>query len=91
MIDTNGSVKLCCVAENPTKKESGTHMNVRVDGHTLSELWNDQYIQNVRQRMIEGKEIKDCGQCYRKERRGEYSFRQRANENYNTINDPSYS
>ena len=89
MIDTNGSVKLCCVAEDPTKKESGTHMSVRVDGHTLSELWNDPYMQNVRQRMIEGKEIKDCGQCYRKERRGEYSFRQRANESYNTINDPS--
>ena len=78
MIDTNGAVKLCCVAVDPTKKELGKHMTVKKKN--LSELWNDPYMQAVRQRMLEGKQVQDCGQCYRKERRGEYSFRQRANE-----------
>ena len=78
MIDTNGSVKLCCVAEDPTQKEHGQHMTVTKN--KLSTLWNDPYMQNVRKRMLDGKQVKDCGQCYRKERRGEYSFRQRANE-----------
>lgn len=78
MIDTNGAVKLCCVAEDPTTKESGNHMSVK--NKNLSELWNDPYMQSVRQRMLNGQQVKDCGQCYRKERRGEYSFRQRANE-----------
>ena len=78
MIDTNGAVKLCCVAEDPTTKESGNHMSVK--NKNLSELWNDPYMQSVRQRMLNGQQVKDCGQCYRKERRGEYSFRQQANE-----------
>ncbi len=78
MIDTNGAVKLCCVAEDPTVKDEGRHMTVK--DKNLSELWNDPYMQDVRRRMLEGKYVKDCGQCYRKERRGEFSFRQRVNE-----------
>ena len=78
MIDTNGAVKLCCVAEDPTVKDTGRHMTVK--DKNLSELWNDPYMQDVRRRMLEGKYVKDCGQCYRKERRGEFSFRQRVNQ-----------
>ena len=52
MIDTNGAVKLCCVAEDPTTKESGNHMSVK--NKNLSELWNDPYMQSVRQRMLNG-------------------------------------
>lgn len=84
MIDTNGSVKLCCVAEDPTQKPHGAHMSVK--RKNLSELWNDPYMQDVRRRMLDGKQVKDCGQCYRKERRGEYSFRQRANEDITSEN-----
>ena len=85
MIDTNGAVKLCCVAEDPTKKEHGQHMTITKN--KLSNLWNDPYMQDIRQRMLNGKMVKDCGQCYRKERRGEYSFRQRVNEGMQ-IKDP---
>ena len=84
MIDTDGSVKLCCVADSPTKKETGKHMHV--SKHKLSYLWNDPYMVNVRQRMLEGKQVKDCGQCYRKERRGEFSFRQKANQDWELDN-----
>ena len=80
MIDTNGAVKLCCVAEDPTKKDHGKDMDVQRSN--LSTLWNSVYMQNVRERLLEGKQVKDCGQCYRKERRGEYSFRQRANKDW---------
>ena len=57
MIDTNGSVKLCCVAEDPTQKEHGQHMTVTKN--KLSTLWNDPYMQNVRKRMLDGKQVKD--------------------------------
>ena len=80
MIDTNGAVKLCCVAEDPTTKDHGKNMDVTQSN--LSTLWNSDYMQNVRERLLEGKQVKDCGQCYRKERRGEYSFRQRANKDW---------
>jgi len=82
MVDTNGAVKLCCVAEDPTTKDHGSHMQVQK--HGLSELWNNQYMQDIRSRLLDGKQVKDCGQCYRKERRGEYSFRQRANSDWAT-------
>ena len=80
MIDTNGAVKLCCVAEDPTVKDHGKSMNVT--DTDLSSVWNNDYMQNVRKRLLEGQQVKDCGQCYRKERRGEYSFRQRANQDW---------
>ena len=74
MIETDGDVKLCCIAETPTSKETGKHMNI--NRNKLSELWNDPYMQDIRRRMLEGKQVKDCGQCYRKEREGERSMRQ---------------
>ena len=80
MVDTNGAVKLCCVAVDPTKKELGKHMTVKKKNP--SELWNDPYMQTVRQRLLEGKQVQDCGQCYQRERRGEYSSRQRANRDW---------
>jgi MoaA/NifB/PqqE/SkfB family radical SAM enzyme len=80
MVDTDGSVKLCCIAETPTKKPEGSHMHV--SKNKLSDLWNDPYMVNVRQRMLNGEQVKDCGQCYRKEKRNEFSFRQKANNDW---------
>ena len=84
MVETNGDVKLCCIAESPTQKESGQHMNI--NKHKLSELWNDPYMQSVRQRMLDGKQVKDCGQCMRKEREGEKSMRQIINPGWQVDN-----
>ena len=84
MVETNGDVKLCCIAESPTLKESGQHMNI--NKHKLSELWNDPYMQSVRQRMLDGKQVKDCGQCMRKEREGEKSMRQIINPGWQVDN-----
>jgi len=80
MIETDGDVKLCCIAETPTKKETGKHMNI--NKNKLSELWNDPYMQDIRRRMLEGTEVRDCGQCYRKERDGERSMRQVINPDW---------
>jgi len=80
MIDTNGAIKLCCVAGDPTMKPTGQNMNV--NKQSLSDAWNSEYMVSVRERLINGQQVKDCGQCYRKERFGEYSFRQRANHDW---------
>ena len=57
MIDTNGAIKLCCVAEDPTlpnkygeQKTEGQSMSVQKS--SLSEAWNSEYMQSVRERMI---------------------------------------
>ena len=87
MIDTNGAIKLCCVAEDPTLpnrfgdvKSEGQAMHV--DHTSLSKAWNSQYMTSVRERMISGKQVMDCGQCYRKEREGQSSFRIKANKDW---------
>ena len=87
MVDTNGSIKLCCVAEDPTlankygeHKTEGQNMTVR--NSSLSEAWNSEYMESVRERMISGRQVKDCSQCYRREKQGQYSFRQRANDDW---------
>ena len=87
MIDTNGAIKLCCVAEDPTApdkfgdiKPAGQQMHVKKQ--SLSTAWNSEYMISVRERLTQGKQVADCGQCYRKERNGEFSFRQRANRDW---------
>ena len=87
MVDTNGSIKLCCVAEDPTlpnkygiQKTEGQDMTVR--NSSLSNAWNSEYMESVRERMINDRQVKDCGQCYRREKQGQYSFRQRANNDW---------
>ena len=87
MVDTNGSIKLCCVAEDPTlpnkygeQKTEG--QNMTVINSSLSEAWNSEYMESVRERMISGRQVKDCSQCYRREKQGQYSFRQRANDDW---------
>ena len=80
MVDTTGSIKLCCVADDPTDKVSG--QNMHVNKQSLSEAWNSEYMVSVRERLISGRQVKDCGQCYRKERLGEYSFRQKTNDDW---------
>ena len=53
-----------------------------VQKSSLSEAWNSEYMQSVRERMISGQQVKDCSQCYRREKQGQYSFRQRANQDW---------
>lgn len=78
MIETDGDVKLCCVAETPTTKVQGKHMNI--NRTKLSGIWNSEYMQDVRRRLLQGKQVSDCGNCYKRERRGEKSMRQFVNE-----------
>ena len=87
MIDTNGAIKLCCVAEDPTAPDKfGDYkpagQNMSVNKQSLGSAWNSEYMVSVRERLTQGKQVADCGQCYRKERNGEYSFRQRANRDW---------
>ncbi len=87
MVDTNGAIKLCCVAEDPTtpdkfgdSKSAGQEMTV--NKQSLGSAWNSEYMVSVRERLVKGQQVQDCGQCYRKERNGEFSFRQRANQDW---------
>ena len=66
MIDSDGSYRLCCIADDKIKDNNGKPFNVR--GSTLEEVWNSEYMQNVRRSMLNGEKISDCRICYKNEK-----------------------
>ena len=74
MIDSDGSYRLCCIADDKIKDNNGKPFNVR--GSTLEEVWNSEYMQNVRRSMLNGEKISDCRICYKNEEENLYSYRQ---------------
>jgi organic radical activating enzyme len=82
-----GSCKLC-----PHAKDSRTLIDWSTENRFLNWsrddiqlIWNGAYMQDVRQRMLDGKRVEDCEECYAVEKRGETSHRQ----NYNA--DPQFA
>jgi MoaA/NifB/PqqE/SkfB family radical SAM enzyme len=76
-IHTNGDIKLCCYAKEPA------HYNIKHD--VLDDYWNSDYLTQVRQRMLNGKELSECINCYSIEQRGMTSLRQTSNQEYSII------
>jgi MoaA/NifB/PqqE/SkfB family radical SAM enzyme len=72
----NGDVRLCATANasGSGKQEdkeaglvtnNGTQLNLRQ--HTIEEVWNSDYMRNVRKIMLEGNRPDSCLKCYREE------------------------
>ena len=75
MVDSDGSYRLCCVADAKIKNQENNPFNIR--GTILEEVWNSKYMQDVRHNMLNGNKISDCRRCYRDEEVNDYSYRQR--------------
>ena len=74
MIDSDGSYRLCCIADDKITDENGKPFNVR--NITLEEVWNSKYMQDARHSMLNGEKISDCRPCYKNEEENSYSYRQ---------------
>jgi len=75
--NTEGSVKLCCsINENIHAIEDGQELNFGT--HTLEQIWNSKYMQDVRQQMLNGERPSACDVCWRLEDKGIFSSRQGA-------------
>jgi len=81
----NGDVRLCATANasGSSKNEdktaglvtnNGTTLNLRQ--HTIEEVWNSDYMRNVRKTMLAGDRPSSCLKCYREEDIGVNSKRQ---------------
>ena len=83
--NTDGSVKLCCnIRENlHIKKTDGTEYNLGSD--SVENIWNSEYMNEVRRKMLFGEKVKECKDCYRHETLTESSSRTQSNRQY--IND----
>lgn len=76
--NTEGSVKLCCsINENLHVKDSNnSELNFRT--HSIEEIWNSEYMQDVRNKMLNGERPDACNVCWRLEDMGIQSSRQSA-------------
>jgi len=81
----NGDVRLCCTAnasgagKNDIKdaglvKHNGQVMNLQQ--HTISEVWNSDYMKTVRLQMLDNKIPTSCTKCFEEESQGIVSKRQ---------------
>ena len=81
----NGDVRVCCTAnasgagEEDTKdaglvKQNGQVMNLQQ--HTISEVWNSDYMKAVRLQMLDNKIPTSCTKCFEEESQGIVSKRQ---------------
>lgn len=78
---TEGRCKLCChvYTEDYIKIEN----NDAILGiNDWADIWHGRYMADVRKKMSEGKEVKECRRCYEHEEKGLESSRQWANKTY---------
>lgn len=80
---TEGRCKLCChvYTEDYIKIENDDAI-LGID--TWSDIWHGQYMTDVREKMLNGQEVKECRRCYEHEEKGLESSRQWANKTYPT-------
>lgn len=80
--NTDGSVKLCCnIRENlHIKKNNGEDFNLGKD--SIEEIWNSDYINEVRRKMMFGEKVNECNDCYRHEQLSDSSSRTQSNKQY---------
>lgn len=74
-IDPTGRVKPCCRFEE--KHRPPTH---NLQTKKLEEVFHGNWMDNIRQQMLEGKRINGCTRCYQEEDSGKRSLRQRYNQ-----------
>lgn len=80
--NTNGSVKLCCNITRSIhiKDEDERDFNLGTDD--INDVWTSKYMNSVRDKMLNGEEVKECQGCYEHEKLMGSSSRTTTNEFY---------
>nr|WP_298350817.1 twitch domain-containing radical SAM protein [Rhodoblastus sp.] len=76
-ITPGGSVKPCCAF---MKEISVDDKPMSVYEHSLPEIWNSDFMREIRREMIAGERVAGCDYCYQQERSGVRSMRVVTNE-----------
>ena len=79
--NTDGRCKLCChvYGEDYIQVDGKDAVLGKTD---FNNIWNSQYMLDVRAKMLAGMPVKECSRCYEYESKGIQSSRQWANDNY---------
>jgi MoaA/NifB/PqqE/SkfB family radical SAM enzyme len=68
-----GTARPCCLAKDEITKTDGTPY--KLTEHTLVEVYNSEYMQNLRQEFRDGKKPSTCDRCWKEEDAGRVSKR----------------
>ena len=83
-IHMSGSVRLCCATlENATDKNGNRY---HMSNHSLDQVWNSDYMKQVRIDMKNGKVLNACSKCVGQEERGYGSMRKEIDREKNINN-----
>ena len=82
-----GSVKLCCKATDSVNKD-GEFLSLQSQG--LDAIWNSEYMRETRKRMVEGKGVKACANCYHLEKTMGESYRTYQNARWKATLGPKF-
>ncbi|NBW11081.1 MAG: hypothetical protein EBR82_23920 [Caulobacteraceae bacterium] len=72
-ITPSGTARPCCIF-SPSIQSGGMPMSVYT--HSVGEIWNSDFMRDVRKRIVEGEAVPECNHCLVSEQRGEASLRQ---------------
>lgn len=75
-----GYAKPCCLYREPIKIKG---RSASLNDYSIAEVWNSDYMNNLRTEMLEGKEPKGCTACWEMEAIGKRSKREISNDWFN--------
>ena len=73
----DGNVYPCCLWD------SGDPIG-NLNEKPLGEIWNDPKLKDARLKMLNGEKVKSCDRCYKLEKTGDSSYRQRINKEHDS-------
>jgi hypothetical protein len=71
-IGTEGTARICCMAHGNITQNS---VPMSLYRNTVDEIWNSNYMQNIRRAMAEGRPLTQCEACYANESATGQSYR----------------
>jgi glutamate-1-semialdehyde 2,1-aminomutase len=66
-IHMSGSIRLCCATMTNAVNNKGQRYHVNND--SLENVWNSDYMKQVRLKMLKGESLKECTKCVDQEAR----------------------
>lgn len=76
--DPDGRIRACCISKDHVTKEDGTPYYTQNDN--IKDIFHSEYMNNLRQDFLDGKQPKNCEVCWKDEANGYTSKRQHYNQ-----------
>lgn len=84
-VNPGGGFRVCCNSNpknNKVLKDDGSGKSYRIFKDDINDMWNSQWMQNIRQQFIDGERPETCQRCFREEDAGIRSPRIGYNEKW---------